>query len=908
MAKKKSIGYEIALRRIEKARKTGATELNLNGLGLRKIPREIGKLPRLSELNLENNQLKELPLEIENLTSLTTLNIKRNELKEISSGIGNLSALTILSLRDNHLTSLPPEIGQLTKLIKLNFHGNRLSTLPQEFTQLSTLKNLSFGANQLTALPIEIAQLTSLTTLFLGANRLAKLPVEISNLSNLTGLDLGYNRFTKLPLAICKLPRLSELYFGYNRLRMLPREIGELSCLTKLFLDNNQIFVLPTQISGLSSLIILDLQYNHLTGLPIGIGKLTNLETLNIAFNRLIELPKKIEQLGKLKRISLQGNPLEQPPLEIAEKGIEAIREYFKALGKEKQVPLNEVKVLLVGEGEAGKTCLVNQLLNQGYNPQEAQTEGIKIDNWLITEDGKDIRVHLWDFGGQEIMRATHQFFLSKRSLYVLVLDGRKKDEQIEYWLKLIETFGGNSPILVVLNKMDTNPGFDVNRKDLKRKYPGTKGFFPLSCASGTGVKPFERALKKELAKMELIGTTWPKSWFTVKTQLETMKEEKNPFISLKDYTKMCEHQGISELSTQDTLVDFLHDLGIAVHFRDLELLDTHVLEPTWVTEGVYKIINSKQLAEGEGVLRLDLLREILKKRDGDAFEYETDKYCYLIKLMKKFELCYGIGENTILVPDLLKVPEPRFSFEYATALKFRLDYDFLPRSVMPRFIVKLHQQIKKDLQWRTGVVLKHDQFDASAVVKADKEAKTISIWVHGKQRRDFFAAILFHLREINLSFEKLIVVERVPLPDNAKVAVPYSHLLLLEQRGTENFLPEGSPKEYSVSKLLGSIQKPSTDKEMMDLLLKIVDKLDTVDTLEKKAEILILQPTVAGVGINLRSLCTRTIEIVKEEGEKYRLFKICPHCKQEMRAYRAGKHKCPQCGRFVEISAADQS
>ena len=73
-------------------------------------------------------------------------------------------------------------------------------------------------------------------------------------------------------------------------------------------------------------------------------------------------------------------------------------------------------------------------------------------------------------------MHATHQFFLSRRSLYVLVLDGRR-DERPEYWLRYIESFGGGSPVLVVLNKQDTNPSFDVDRIALRRKFPFIKGF-----------------------------------------------------------------------------------------------------------------------------------------------------------------------------------------------------------------------------------------------------------------------------------------------------------------------------------------------------------------------------------------------------------------------------------------------
>jgi len=102
------------------------------------------------------------------------------------------------------------------------------------------------------------------------------------------------------------------------------------------------------------------------------------------------------------------------------------------------------------------------------------------------------------------------------------------------------------------------------------------------------------------------------------------------------------------------------------------------------------------------GVLRLDLLDKILKKEVEDDFYYPSGKYKYIIDLMKKFELCYEIDKETVLLPDLLEVQEPEFDFDYDAALKFVIDYDFLPRSVMPRFIVQMHKDIASELRWRT--------------------------------------------------------------------------------------------------------------------------------------------------------------------------------------------------------------
>jgi len=246
-----------------------------------------------------------------------------------------------------------------------------------------------------------------------------------------------------------------------------------------------------------------------------------------------------------------------------------------------------------------------------------------------IDVDNTIIKLRLWDFGGQEIMHATHRFFLSKRSLYILVLDGRK-DEKTEYWLNHIESFGGASPVMVVLNKIDENPGFDVNRKFLREKYRGIKGFYRVSCATGDGIKEFTHELKQAVDAVEIKSTPWGRAWFQVKQRLENMKED---FISYKEYRQLCGDANVPDNAGRETLVEFLNDLGVIVHFKDLELNDTHILQPRWVTEAVYKIINSPRLASGKGVLDPDHLPGILKKKRVDDFEYPPEKYRFITGL-----------------------------------------------------------------------------------------------------------------------------------------------------------------------------------------------------------------------------------------------------------------------------------
>ncbi|TAA73809.1 MAG: hypothetical protein CDV28_1587 [Candidatus Electronema aureum] len=512
----------------------------------------------------------------------------------------------------------------------------------------------------------------------------------------------------------------------------------------------------------------------------------------------------------KLKHLGIANNPLISPPQEITEKGIGAIRQYFSELEKSKQ-SLNEVKLLLVGDGAVGKTSLVKQLLGQSFDEQEDTTHGISIRGWEVEADGQRIRINVWDFGGQEIMHATHQFFLSKRSLYVLVLDGRK-DERAEYWLRHIESFGGNSPVLIVLNKQDANPGFDINRPFLREKYPGIQAFFHASCKTGKGIAQLKEALIAELPKVEMIGISWPGTWFTVKRRLEQMDK---PYISAKEYKGYCAEAGIANEQSSETLLDFLHDLGVAVHFKDYILDAMHVLDPIWVTNAVYTILTAEELAASKGILRFDSLRNILRHGRYEKYSYPAHTHAYLIELMKKFKLCYPFGEEAVLIPQLLRVPEPEFSFDYSDSLRFALHYpDFLPPSVFPRFMVKVHKDIKAKTCWRTGVVLHDKESGSEAVVKADHEARRINIWVQGKRRREYLHYLRYLFADINGKFEKIKAMELIPMPDEPYITADYETLLKYAGRLIDVYFPAGSNKEYSVSKLLGLVQ-PKNAKEL---------------------------------------------------------------------------------------------
>lgn len=695
---------------------------------------------------------------------------------------------------------------------------------------------------------IEEAKETGATELNLSGQGINMLPFKLFQLTNLTMLDLWDNRLTSLSPSIAQLTNLTALRLSRNRLTELPPEFFQLTNLTSLVLSRNKLTHLPSELFQLTDLTMLNLGSNKLTSLPPEIVQLKNLTKLYLYGNQITSLPPAIGQLTNLIRLDLGRNPLTSPPPEIVEQGIQAIREYFASL-EEGSRTVAEVKVILVGEGASGKTSLTRCLREERFNELEETTHGIRIKNWKLETGDHSLRCNLWDFGGQEIMHATHQFFLSRRSLYVLVLDGRR-DERPEYWLRYIESFGGGSPVLIVLNKYDTNPGFDLNRPFLKKKYPFIVDFYRTSCKTGNGIRAFRQALVEELGKVPMVHTRWPGSWFRVKAEFEQMND---PRVSYEKFTGICSGCGVNEASKQNVLAEFLHDLGIVIHFTEFDLADNHVLDPKWVTEAVYKIINAPSIAERNGLFRKDDLREILRYEEGDTYRYQWRDHPYFIELMRKFELCYELEDGEVLIPDLLEVSEPPFAFDDRDALRFLLEYkDFLPPSVMPRFIVKRHKEIKDRLRWRTGVVLEHPLLESIAVIRADNEARQIHITVTGTQPKAFLTVIMLTLREINGGFEGLKVSERIPMPDDPARTADYETLLNYAEQGIEKYIPEGSKKAYPVRELLDTVD----EEKMLKLLEKAPDDIGDKDSLMSvikknvKAE-----PEFFGFGADLKGL-----------------------------------------------------
>ncbi|HRQ41796.1 MAG TPA: COR domain-containing protein [Chloroflexota bacterium] len=789
-----------------------------------------------TELDLHNQEITELPSEIGQMSSLKSFNISLNKLTAVPPEIGQLSSLKSLDLGGNQLTAVPPEIFQLTSLQSLDLGGNQLTAVPPELGQLTSLQQLWLCFNKLTVIPSEIGQLTNLQLLDLGVNQLIAVPSEIGQLSNLQQLYLHSNRLKSVPQEFAKLTGLQDLYLWGNRLTVMPPEIIKLSSLQSLDLHKNQLTVLPPGITNLSSLQSLDLWGNRLTNVPTEVGQLSRLQLLDLSSNHLIRLPAALRSLEKLEKLNLYGNPLPIPPEILSDifnpgnpKTI--LDAYFQA-----SRPLREAKLLLVGEGSVGKTSLVERLLWNRSPSNRGKTIGIDIHPWeveieigdwrseigdggVVNNQGTDnssrntdngLRVNVWDFGGQEIYHATHQFFLTHRSLYLLVIESRKDEaaNRLDYWLRHVQSFAGeDAPIILVINKSDQGR-LALDERGLRLKYPAIRAIVHTSCTSGDGIPALRQAIEQALAAMPHLNDHLPLTWFAVKEKLAALGKDTLPYES---YIELCHAEGISDQAAQRTLARFLHDLGTALNFQDdPRLAGTHVLNPEWVTGGIYTILNAPALQE-RGLLRLPELDNIL-----DGRRYPVFKHPFLLDIMHKFELSVPLGDGgqQYLIPGLLPKERPAIEWPEIAEIALEYRYAILPAAVLSRLMVRLHSHIwqperGQPVRWRNGLGVTRD--GCRALVIADPAAARLTVALDGPapHRRHLLAIIRAELDEIHASFAHLEAAEWVPIPGKPGAAILYRALLNLESRGIFSHYDPAHDVEIDVRALLDGIESP---------------------------------------------------------------------------------------------------
>lgn len=667
-------------------------------------------------------------IDLSNAKKIFKLELHNNPNLQTIVGLSSLSNLRVFTLK-NALFSGSFDLSPFSQLYSLNLRGTPLEKINLDHT-LQRVKFLDIANTSVNEVQF-LKYMPSLERLNVAGTSISILPF-IEQCIGLETLNISNTKVDRLP-DLTSLERLNTLNLSYTLIDSLENVIFPLS-LKGLILRGTKIKELPDSIGKLKNLRRLNLAEMELDVLPIWLNKLR----LEFVFGEKIT-----------RGINLYNTKIKNIDMDIFNQSRPVIDAWFESLNIQgSSTPaLNESKVIFLGDGGAGKSLTIQRLLRDGEEITDFSgeaTPGISITTKEFTIENQIVLIHFWDFGGQEILHSMHRMFLTKRTLYVVLVNARDntQDERARYWLHNIKSFANGSPVLLVLNQIDQNPCASVNEVSLRKLYPQLTKVIKLSAkefSTSQFVQVFESALYEDISNMPSISEPFLPSWKLLKARLQGMTEN---YINAHEYSRLCEECEVDKnIDVRNGLLEWFGDLGVSFCYRGSSMLSEFmVLRPDWLTNAIYLILFNSSGKVSNGLIKHAVIHELLHpsseyesrpKSVMSDITYSPIEAEYVLGVIRKFKLSYRIDDETEFIPMLCErneKSEASLFLQDSGVIEFHMNYKYLPNNVLHRLMVEMRSHLDFDNIWLTGAVFGQKEIGLRALVKG--EDNTLKIYV----------------------------------------------------------------------------------------------------------------------------------------------------------------------------------
>ncbi|MDO5968279.1 COR domain-containing protein [Flavivirga aquimarina] len=626
---------------------------------------------------------------------------------------------------------------------------------------------------------IQNAKEKNLRYLDLSGLHLSQIPIDISDMIYLFDINLSFNNFSEFPKDLLKLTNIQILNISYNYLTEIDLEYGAYYSYKEINISNNILNYIPSIIDFLDEDTEIIYHNNpFLEGLPPEISWEKNLSYVKFYIDSIKErgnVKKLFEakllivgkgDVGKTTLMKLLKNP--EYEVEIGQEttthgiNINTIEKdiYFPARDPfyNKNEDFDNIYVRDFEydyENQEEERIFENNVIYEPLsNHYENFDDEFKVelrisdepsridDNFFIR---KELKINVWDFGGQEIMYSTHQFFLTKRSLYLFIWEPRadNEEESFDYWLNIIQRVSNDSPVIIVMNKSDIRVK-NIDETSYRDKFKNIIDFYKVSCITKEGIHNLIKKIQKNISELPHIGDGLPSSWDDIRSKLKNLKKD---YITYDCFKEICK---VEDNSLVNFLSGYLNDIGDIIHLRrDFRLNNIVIINPHWLTKAIYQLIHTLEVQKNDGLFNAD---DLLIYLDGK--KYPRGKHHEILLFMENFDICFKVigSKNSYVIPALLSpnIEGNNFLNEFKTpeSLKFQINYDFMPSGIIERIICKLNNYIESNNFWKYGVVFKTEY--SKALIHSNRIEKRIYLYVTGQIRANLFNIILHELNQIH--------------------------------------------------------------------------------------------------------------------------------------------------------------
>uniref|UniRef100_A0A1X7UGT6 non-specific serine/threonine protein kinase n=1 Tax=Amphimedon queenslandica TaxID=400682 RepID=A0A1X7UGT6_AMPQE len=521
----------------------------------------------------------------------------------------------------------------------------------------------------------------------LARNGFRAIPNEIGGyLKQVVKLDLQHNELVTVPHCLFELPNLNELNLSNNKLIEIP-DVHEWSPgLTVLNLSSNELSSLPADIVT-PSIRTLNISYNHFCTVPLSVCSFMSLQHLNISFNRNIRsLPVEMGRLQNLIKLVIDGLKLRDPPRNVQRDARDCVRYLNSKLRSTRR--FYRMKLMLVGKQNRGKTTLVTRL--QGLDVSINQsTVGVDVSEWHYAGGlgRRKYQFSIWDFGGVEKYYATHQCFLSERSMYLLlwnVQHGEEGIQELKPWLDAIALRAPRSCVLIVGTHLDCVEESDRPEVDkllgkvaeLAQTYQN-KLLVPEVLAVGLmnrleNIRTLREAIYNQATEyrgnrsLPIMGQEIPASYFELNKELEKVQEEvrkglRAPVMNAAQFRELVHRLNLPDICSDEelrTATLFLNDIRTILHYDDRShaINELYFIDPQWLCKIMSQIVTVREKNPF-------IKNGILHSRNVPFIfcdpRFQWKYFEQYLSLLDRFGIALPLDNRQILIPSMLPDKRP---------------------------------------------------------------------------------------------------------------------------------------------------------------------------------------------------------------------------------------------------------
>jgi len=606
------------------------------------------------------------------------------------------------------------------------------------------------------------------------------IPIEIRN--------QGTKSIVQYILDLCKSPNSNPLY--RTKLMVVGYEnVGKTTILDCLF---------PITDLGETKGIFNFLNTEYLYELQGKYFRTYKPNELNKIYKEII-LENREWNVKEIKETGLELIPLNdksQKKLEIYFKNKETRDKWIERL---KRVILNSATHGIEVNSHIWKSSTFNQLQNKNMEAKQNGNENEKKDK------DDSVGYSTWDFAGQNDYYNTHHYFLSNRSIFLVLYrmdKGIKGLESLDFWLKSLSSHLNQNycdenekpfySIIIIGTFLDSiiNDNQNDGNKNLRQTKimeiydkNGLKSppfYFEVSCSTLENIDELREIIFNISLSHSYMGENVPIGYLTIEKSIYELRKlnQNHPIIEIQDLINHVQSQSSFEFDIEFTkrALRLLHEWGICIYFDEpIELSNIVVLDPQHFT----KTILGDLFKADESIRQLRLNGIIGYSQLNKIWNGPTNLINTYLSLLQKFEVCFLLkelignenkNEKKLIIPNLLsedktKIIEKKLEKKWARTIprgeieiERIFSFNQVPSEMVSRLLVRFHDKIVDNIIWRRGVLLRH--FDAEnkdinenvlCLLEVKMSENLFEIRIRGKERKECLEMMKYIYEEVKI-------------------------------------------------------------------------------------------------------------------------------------------------------------